>query len=251
MRRGVDVSNHQNGIFQATFEAMKAEGVEVVICGTDGTPAAPLTYPAQVRNARAAGLEVEAYVYLYFGEGSAVFDVAGRTNEKLDLIDSVGGVRRVWLDCEDTKNALGPAMILGLIDAARLAVEARGYEVGIYTGGWWWVPRTGNSVRFAHLPLWVAQYDRIADVDQVALFGGWPRAFRKQYADDGTAGGLSPIDLNVERDPDAVPAPGDPDDFQRGRSEMLAGIARDLPAAVEAFTADWLDRRYAEWGVRR
>lgn len=225
-QRAVDCSNWNGPIPRATFEAMRAEGVRTVICGTDGNP--PL-FPAQAVAARLAGLEVEAYVYLYFGSGGTAYDVVERTNRKLDMVDMDGHVKRVWLDCEDTTSGLGPSELVALIAGARDAVQARGYVCGIYTGAWWWVPYTGDSKGFWDLPLWAAQYDDVADVDAVTPFGGWQQAFRKQYTDKGTAGGITPLDLDVERVLEAAPVPEAPqplDDFQRGRLEMYLGIKK-------------------------
>ncbi|MFN8639004.1 MAG: glycoside hydrolase family 25 protein [Dehalococcoidia bacterium] len=199
----VDISNYQGNLSQQTFERWRAEGVRTVICGTDGSQQFPVAFPGQVERARTAGLAVEAYVYLYFSQGTD--GVVRRTNLKLDMVDQAGGIRRVWLDCEDTTSGLPPATLVGIIAAARDAVLARGYECGIYTGRWWWEPYTANDRGFWDRPLWLAQYNGVQTLDMEPL-GGWTELHRKQYTDKGALGGVSPLDLNIERVPEVVPA---------------------------------------------
>jgi GH25 family lysozyme M1 (1,4-beta-N-acetylmuramidase) len=239
----VDISNYQGDLPQQVFEAWRDVGVKTVICGTDGSDAAPLVFPQQATKAAAAGLTVEAYVYLYFGADGQPYDVVGRTNQKLDMIAQVPEVKFVWVDCEDTTSGLVPQVLVGLIANAIDTVIARGFAVGMYTGAWWWVPNTANSTLFASLPLWAADYDGQQDLELTNPFGGWAELHRKQYTDQGSLGGVSPLDLNVEAAPAAV------DDFQRGRTEMYLGIARDLPGIPVGGVEAWLDSLPQAWGI--
>lgn len=237
----VDISNYQGNLSQQTFERWRAEGVRTVVCGTDGSQQFPVVFPAQVERARAAGLAVEAYVYLYFSQGAD--GVVRRTNLKLDMVAQVGGIRRIWLDCEDTTSGLAPAALVGIIAAARDAVLARGYECGIYTGRWWWEPYTANDRGFWDRPLWLAQYNGVQTLDMEPL-GGWTELHRKQYTDKGSLGGVSPLDLNIERVPDIVSAStvttssggaaGGPTGASAGPSSPIdvAGALTDLRAAI-------------------
>ena len=47
-----------------------------------------------------------------------------------------------------------------------------------------------GSTKLKSVPLWTAQYDNSARLDDVQLYGGWDKAFGKQYAD-------KPVDLSV------------------------------------------------------
>lgn len=222
----VDISNYQGALGQDVFERWFAEGARTVICGTDGSQAYPVVFPSQVQRARAAGLEAEAYVYLYFAG-----DVVRRTNLKLDMIDGVGGIKRVWLDCEDTSSGLAPGEIVGLIAAARDAVQSRGYQCGIYTGRWWWVPYAGDERGFYDLPLWLASYDGIWSLAMSPL-GGWTELHRKQFTDKGALGGVSPLDLNIERAPVLEAAsPPEPAPTAPSLEELLL-TARDTAFAA-------------------
>lgn len=65
----------------------------------------------------------------------------------------------LWIDLED---AQGPTA-----DWVRTAIEfgnARGYRVGIYTGGWWWPGHMGSAM-FPDIPLWDANYNGKADLN--------------------------------------------------------------------------------------
>jgi hypothetical protein len=40
-----------------------------------------------------------------------------------------------------------------------------------------------DTTECADLPLWAAEYDGNADIDDVTLFGGWTRASARQWAE--------------------------------------------------------------------
>ena len=229
MKKAIDISNWQGDLASSVFEAWKAEGIQTVICGTDGAP--PLFVP-QADKAIAAGLNTEAYIYLYFGQGGAAYDVVGRTEGKLDLIGTVPGIKRVWIDCEDTSSGLQPADIVALIAGARDAVQARGYECGIYTGRWFWVPYTAGEKGFWDLDLWHADYTTGETLD-MEPFGGWNVAYRHQYTDKGMAGGISPLDLNVENDIKPAVEPVQ-DEYLRGRTDAINAMQAALDALKES-----------------
>lgn len=201
----MDISNHQAGLDQGNFQAWALQGCKAIITGTDGGGQyPPIDFPRQIGLARNAGITAEeCYIYLYFGENGEQWDSAKRTNLKLDLIDQVGGIKRVWLDCEQEKHGLDDVTLFNHIVAARDIVQRRGYECGIYTGAWWWKPYMKDTNEFSYLPLWAAQYDGgVQSLDLVGGgFGGWTTCVRKQYTDRGVLGGYSPLDLNLEYAP--------------------------------------------------
>lgn len=201
----IDISNHQGEISREQFREMKRLGVRTVICGTDGSAEKPLVYRQQIEAAAAEGLRVEAYLYLYFAG-----DVRARTAAKLDMIQQVGRVSRVWLDCEDQQHSFGPEELVGRIAAARDLVQERGLRTGIYTGRWWWEPYTNNEGGFWDLPLWIAAYGPNEVNLNMEPLGGWRACLRKQYSDQGSLAGISPLDLDielVEDVPSGEPAP--------------------------------------------
>lgn len=201
----IDISNHQGEISREQFRELARLGVRTVICGTDGSATAPLVYPQQIEAAAAEGIRAEAYVYLYFAG-----DVRARTTAKLDMIQQVGRVSRVWLDCEDTAHSFGPEELVGRIAAARDLVQERGLRTGIYTGRWWWGPYTNNEAGFWDLPLWLAAYGPGEVNLNMEPLGGWRACLRKQYSDRGSLAGISPLDLDIELAedvPSSEPAP--------------------------------------------
>ena len=224
LRTVTDVSNYQGALSVEQFRALKAAGVEVIVCGTDGSGAFPNVYAQQIAAAVEAGLEVEAYVFIYFAT-----DIAARTNQKLDLIQASGHVSRVWLDCEDVDAPLDTGAVVSSIATARDAVHARGFECGIYTGRWWWVPRTGDNDGFWNLKLWAAQYDQQPYLN-VDPFGGWESVYRKQYTDKGSLAGISPLDLNVELTP--APPPPTMEQVTARYEAEIAAMIQNVDAAL-------------------
>lgn len=226
MQEAIDISNWQGDPSSDVFVRWAAEGVRTVICGTMGNPDYPLVYEQQATKAMNAGLEVEAYVWLVWDNA----DPGARLSWYLDLVQQCPWVRRVWLDCEQTDGWQDAASTVSLIAQAREQVKARGLEVGIYTGAWWWQPYTDNEGGFWDLPLWLADYDYRPTLESAHLpLGGWTSLHRKQYTDKGTKGGIYPLDLNVELDTPLAPAPPPGvDDFTRGRQEVIGEVERQV-----------------------
>lgn len=212
LQLAIDISNYQGDLPAATFRGWAGNGARTIICGTDENPRNPLVFVPQVSKTREAGMRAEAYTYLFFGENGHEFDVAARTNRKLDLIDSVGGIPIVWLDCEQEGHGLEAWQIVNGIVYARDAVLARGYQCGIYTRREWWVRCTNDEQGFWNLPWWLAHYSAWAGHPlmslETPLCGGKTELYRRQYSQDGR---LAPydgdLDLNVEIAPIAPPPP--------------------------------------------
>lgn len=189
---GIDVSNYTGAIDAARAEALHAAGVRRAVVGTQ-YPAPP--YPSGVAHAQIpalldAGIEVQAYVYLWLAE-----DTAAQVRAAVQrLAPWQGRIARLWLDVEDTSApAQSPPQ---RVQAVRAAVAACGpFAPGIYTGAWWWRPHTADTHAFAQLPLWVAQYDGERNLD-FSPFGGWTRAAMKQYAGSATFAGVPHVDLD-------------------------------------------------------
>ena len=161
----------------------------------------PRAYPAstwrsQVTSLLALGVEVEAYVYLYLRG-----DAPGQVKWVCDNLRPLEGkVRRLWLDIEDVEDS--SLTTEQRVAAVRLSVEAaqrEGYEVGIYTGAWWWNAYMPGVTEFSVLPLWPAYWDAQQTLDFVP-FGGWNQAVMKQYAGTSTIptdqGTIKNVDLS-------------------------------------------------------
>lgn len=208
--KAIDISNWQGDLPQEVFHQWKAEGYHTVVLGTAGNPAAgaPFVADRQAAKAAIAGLEVELYIWLTHPASNDEF--AQRVSRYLDVCDTiqVPRPRMVWLDCEDVENLDPAADVVGQIALARDMVRARGYEVGIYTGAWWWPQHIPNDTFLGIPKLWLAHYDRQPTLESSLLpLGEWTQLWRKQYTDQGTAGGVYPLDLNAQRAPAPEPAP--------------------------------------------
>jgi GH25 family lysozyme M1 (1,4-beta-N-acetylmuramidase) len=86
--------------------------------------------------------------------------------------------KMIWLDVEDPPSG----NVVDWLRRAIKAVQSACYQAGIYTGPWWWNAHLPNITEFAHLPLWVADYNGKASLGDVELFGGWTKAAGHQYA---------------------------------------------------------------------
>ena len=194
MSMAIDISHWTGEVTTQQMQCLARRGVRRVIVGAQRRAVAR----QQLATAVAAGLEVEAYVYLYLRS-----DVAQRVRAALETVDGFR-VRRLWLDAEDTTSGLSAAEVVERLQRARDACGD--FPAGIYTGAWWWRPRTGDSSAFSDPPLWVAQYDGRRSLDGVPGFGGWRRPRMKQYAANAQLCGVH-LDLNWYAD--ATPRAGD------------------------------------------
>jgi GH25 family lysozyme M1 (1,4-beta-N-acetylmuramidase) len=198
MRLGVDCSNYSGVLEADSARCLRAAGFDFLIAGTQ----VPSVTRQQIEAALAAGLEAQAYVYLYWSRDTAA--------EVLRALDAVAGlpVTRLWLDCEDHARGLSPAAIVERIEAALRA--AGDMPAGIYTGRWWWPANTGDATAFSHLPLWHAEYRGAVDAPPAPHdfrpYGGWQSPALWQFQGTTTVCGFS-VDLNVEFSPVAAPAP--------------------------------------------
>lgn len=191
MPLAVDVSNYTGPISPAQAQALRDAGVgRVVVQIVDPPPGyPPSVFRQQIPVLIDAGLEVETYVYLW---------LAGNTGQQVrDTITKVTPWRdrlspRLWLDVEDVSV---PEDQDANVRAVQTAVGACSMSPGVYTAGWYWRPYMGDTAAFAHLPLWVAQYDGEASF-RFAPFGGWSACAMKQHIGESSLAGLSGLDQN-------------------------------------------------------
>lgn len=186
--RVLDLSNHDWPTFDAA--CLKAAGVTRVILGCWDFAIAE----SMLLALRREGIVVEdLYCFLYYRLPWENNDVLNAR----ELARRHGGIERIWLDCEATFD--GPAGLLdteaegttpgqrNLITALYFAELRGAFQVGIYTGQYWWRDKMGDSRAFDDLPLWLANYGTndpdnprtpITSVD----FGGWTTAAVHQYS---------------------------------------------------------------------
>ena len=154
----LDVSIYDFSTFDA--ECFAANDVGRLIVGTSNYSAAK----TMVTQARDAGIIVDdLYGFIYYGLGWESRDL----DNCLALAAELGGIERVWLDCEsgfsdngvqDDTEAPGISVAYRVSKTweQRRRVESAGITCGIYTGAFWWPSKMGNSPLFSDLPLWSA-----------------------------------------------------------------------------------------------
>jgi len=220
MQRALDVSNY-SGVFAAEAVACwRSLGYSHVICGTQQAE----TTRAQLATTLAGGMSADAYVFLYWH-----LPPAAQVQAALAAIAGFP-VGRLWLDCEDAVEGRAPEQVVGLIGEA---VAACGdLPCGVYTGRWWWLPSTGDSAAFSHLPLWHAEWTSGPDVlpsfDAFRLYGGWSRPAIWQFQGTTQLCGVD-VDLNLMEQP--LPAPLPPS--ERDELEALRAERRFLRALLD------------------
>jgi GH25 family lysozyme M1 (1,4-beta-N-acetylmuramidase) len=233
MSMAIDISHWTGEVTAQQMQCLARRGVRRVIVGVQRRAVAR----QQLATAVAAGIEIEAYVYLYLRS-----DVARRVRAALETLDGFP-VRRLWLDAEDTTSGLASAEV---VERLRQARDACGdFPTGIYTGAWWWRPRTGDSSAFSDLPLWVAQYDGRRSLDGVPGFGGWRRPRMKQYAANAQ---LCGVHLNLNWYADATPRAGDGFPFDH---RLTAWDGSDRQMLLNALLEGRVrGHQYVEWRGR-
>jgi len=167
----LDVSHHSGSLQLQKLRAARDAGVTRLVVGTQDHAIAR----QQAGVALMLGLEVQAYVYLYFATNTAE-----RVRRDLPLLKSIGATR-YWLDAEDAPPGMTQDEKVAGLRAAVEAAAAAGVPYGIYTARWWWTQHAGNTPEFAHLPLWTAQWDGQADLRVFTAYGGWKSLAMKQY----------------------------------------------------------------------
>lgn len=200
VRLGVDFSQWGGNLSRSTVECWKNNGVTHAVVQYSHLMGQHLDALHSV-----GGIDVEAYVYLYWNNAS-MGTPQSRTNRALDVAGN--RISRLWLDAEDTT---APFNANALMECVRIC-ERRGMPVGIYTGKWWWDAHSRGSTAFKDYPLWAAQYlgesptpnmQRMPKTtDGFRAFGGWNSPLIWQWHNTTTFCGHS-VDLNTVFDEQA------------------------------------------------
>lgn len=169
--RAFDISVYTGAVSAEQMAAAKAAGYELAVVGSwHGTQANKFAAD-QLENARTAGLRTATYVVLN-GEQ------AGWQAVSMGLAAcSAGDLDFVALDCE-----LGVLTEQTFTDGLQAVINAHLQPV-VYTAKWYWDGHLSNPDWAYVWPLWSAQYDGEATLDDVVLYGGWSKAVGKQYSD--------------------------------------------------------------------
>jgi hypothetical protein len=225
LRQAVDVSHWSGSGWGA--ECFVENGVTHLIAGTQN----PTITRAQLDAAVAAGMTVDAYVYLYWSSS-----VTAQVQAALDTIEGYP-VTRLWLDAENNAGGYTSSQILQKIQEGLDACGST--PCGIYTAKWWWDPSTNYSTAFADVPLWYARYDLIPDFNDwyngLSDFGGWVDPTGKQYQGSNYFCGVN-VDRNI-MNVGAAPTPAFQGETGRVTTSQAAGSSWHSVAFEHGYTA--------------
>ena len=184
--KGIDISKWQGVISADVFKKFKNQGIEFVIIrgycnGKDRC------FEGNYKNAKAAGLAVGAYCYIYGKTVSAV------KNEALKFLDAVKDKTfeyPLYLDIEDKSlEKLGKTLLTDMCITFCDTVENAGYYCGIYANPAWFDGILDKS-RLTKYDKWLAHW--VKSPKYGSEFGGlW------QYGTGRLDGCKDEIDMNI------------------------------------------------------
>ena len=197
---GVDLSQWNS---TSDFKKAKANGLKFAILRAgSGVTYIDSKFESSYKNAKAAGLPVGAYWYLY------AMNIAQAEREADLFIARCKGKTfeyPVWLDFEDkTQNVLSKTVKTQMAIAFMVKLEQAGYFTGLYTMGSWFARDFNFDYRYKNKTLrdfdkWVAHWtystsNKSKYVDSVT--GIWQYSDQGKFPGVGNAGGNA-LDFNV------------------------------------------------------
>lgn len=184
MKTGIDVSYWQGNI---DFNAVAKSGIDFVIIKCNAGTDTADNFETNYRNAKAAGLDVGAYLYSYaLTEGQA-------KEEARACIRTLAGKQfeyPVFFDIEENEAfKLGKSKCSSIVKTFCEEMENAGFYVGIYSSKSHLEAYINEEVRKTYC-VWVAHYG----VSQTTYSGDYDI---HQYSDQGRVNGISGyVDLN-------------------------------------------------------
>ncbi|SDA09234.1 Glycosyl hydrolases family 25 [Ruminococcus sp. YE71] len=214
---GIDVSYFQ---YQIDWKKVKADGVDFAIIrlgyrgyGSSGDLVLDYRFEENIKNAKAAGLQVGIYFYTQAittaeAKEEADFCIKYLKNYSIDL--------PVYFDIESVDYDIGRLDSANLTVAQNTAnckafcdrIIKAGYKAGVYANPYWLNYKLNAAELAKKYPIWLAHY--VTYTGYEGDFSMW------QYAYTGQVDGISTnVDMNVDyREKTAAPAkPDAPDDI--------------------------------------
>ncbi len=195
MIRGIDTDNYDGLVPEHHFRWLyDTHAVRFNIIGLE----ARMPFARQQKEAcEAAGIMVPfAYKFLYW-----------RDDDLERMKDACRFGEPIAIDCE-ADTTWSPDRVMERIGEAKDLLTREGLYWGIYTGEWWWSPKTRNSTDCATDKLWHAAYpfgnqlppeNYMPPEGMQVDYGGWVEAQVHQYADQcyGDDAGPWAFDMNA------------------------------------------------------
>ena len=186
VKKGLDVSHHQGEI---DWEAVKNSDIEFVIIrcgyGDNYTSQDDRQWLRNVRECERLGIPYGVYLYSY-----AVTEANARSEAAhvLRLLEGHNPSYPVYFDMEDNSTLGAREQFADFAEIFCSAVEAAGYEAGVYANLNWWNTYLTDP-RFSEWDRWVAQYN--SQCSYQGEYSMW------QCTSSGTVPGIDgPADLN-------------------------------------------------------
>lgn len=187
----VDVANYAGRLSAATVACWAAQGITHAVIRLSLEDQARIALARQqIAACRDGGLGISGYIWGYLRDDpGAAMGAALLTYSDLDLT--------MWaLDIEETSAPKDARANADWTGGALATLDAAGVRYCLYTARWYWTAWLGDTTEFAHVPLWVADWDGVADLGRWRRFGGWAEAVGKQHVGDTQLCGVG-VDLNV------------------------------------------------------
>ena len=186
VKKGVDVSHHQGEI---DWEAVKNSDIEFVIIrcgyGDNYTSQDDRQWLRNVQECERLGIPYGVYLYSY---ATTTANARSEAAHVLRLLEGHNPSYPVYYDMEDDSTLDSRAQFAEFADIFCSAVEAAGYEAGVYANLNWWNTYLTDT-RFSQWDRWVAQYN--SQCSYQGEYSIW------QCTSSGTVPGIDgPADLN-------------------------------------------------------
>lgn len=162
-------------------ECWRNQGVTRAIIGTRGNRR---NFAAQAQACKDGGLEVEAYIYLYWNEPGTT-----QARNALDIIN--GMASRIWVDVEFDDNNPWPGS-LGVQNVLYACFSELPADTGLYTSRSMWAQAQVQG--YGDRALWDANYG--SPPRPWVPYGDWTSRELVQYAGSVSLCGLN-VDLNI------------------------------------------------------
>ncbi|KAI5460878.1 glycoside hydrolase superfamily [Mariannaea sp. PMI_226] len=201
---GVDSSTL---VSEATYSKALSEGFTKAVirgyqeaCGSGGR--VDPNFVPSYNNARAAGYtDIDTYWFPCTGSGNPCKSYATQISELSQTFKANSmKIGRIWVDLEKDSVCngwnYGSAGNLAQAQSLVSALRSSGFVFGIYSspGEWGNIFGSQSVVLANDVPLWFATFDGVETLNMKSPFGGWTKAYGKQYTDKSASG---QFDLNV------------------------------------------------------
>ncbi len=188
--QGLDISNWQGENFD--FENVKSAGYDFIIIRCGYSTSEDSLFDTYYNGAKAAGLDVGAYIYSY---AESVSEAQAEANACLTWLEGKTFEYPIYFDYEDaSQNSFSSTTSKNICMAFLDILADNGYLVGLYSmkGRLDTLPLSTICARYE---AWIAHYYDYTHETKDADY--WSKYGMYQYTDRARVNGLGPYDANV------------------------------------------------------